>query len=266
MEFAQRLVASKRGTLFLAIIAAVVAGALVLVYVQRYRDSVSAQSAPVTVLVAKATIPKGTSGKVVAAEGLYTVSTIRQSQLLDGAISDPSSLVGHAATEDIPPGAQLTSGEFSAAATSVASTLTAHQRVVSIPFDASHGATPDLTVGDHVDVYAGFNVTPVGPSGVPLAGGQSRPVLKLVMQDIPVVRINSGGSGGVGGNGGTQISLKVNDVQAAELAFATDNGKLWLAVRPASGAAAARPTIVTAETMLLGISPVQVARALGGKR
>jgi Flp pilus assembly protein CpaB len=264
MESAQRLVGSKRGTLFLAILAAVVAGLLVLVYVKRYRDSVAAQSAPVTVLVAKATIPKGTSGKVVAAQGLYTVSTIRQSQLLDGAISDPSSLAGHAATEDIPPGAQLTSAEFSASATSVASTLTAHQRVVSIPFDASHGATPDLTVGDHVDVYAGFNVTPVGPSGIPIAGGQSRPVLKLVMQDIPVVRIN-GGAGGVGG-GGTEISLKVNDIQAGQLAFATDNGKLWLAVRPASGAAAARPSIVTAETLLLGISPIAVERALGGKR
>jgi Flp pilus assembly protein CpaB len=260
MEFAQKLTASKRGTLLLAIVAAIVAGLLVLVYVNRYRDSVSAQSAPVTVLVAKSTIPKGTSGKVVAAEGLYTVSTIRQSQLLEGALSDPSSLLGHAATTDIPPGAQLTSAEFSDTATSVASTLTARQRVVSIPFDASHGATPDLTVGDHVDVYAGFNVTPVGPTGIPVAGGQSRPVLKLVMQNVPVVRLTAGGSGG------NEVSLKVNDVQAAQLAFATDNGKLWLAVRPASGAKASRPTIVTAETLLLGISPIAVERALGGRR
>jgi Flp pilus assembly protein CpaB len=260
MEFAQKLTASKRGTLLLAIVAAIVAGLLVLVYVNRYRDSVSAQSAPLTVLVAKSTIPKGTSGKVVAAEGLYTVSTIRQSQLLEGALSDPSSLLGHAATSDIPPGAQLTSVEFSDTATSVASTLTARQRVVSIPFDASHGATPDLTVGDHVDVYAGFNITPVGPTGIPLAGGQSRPVLKLVMQNVPVVRLTAGGSGG------NEVSLKVNDVQAAQLAFATDNGKLWLAVRPASGAKASRPTIVTAETLLLGISPIAVERALGGRR
>jgi Flp pilus assembly protein CpaB len=260
MEFAQKLTASKRGTLLLAIVAAIVAGLLVLVYVNRYRDSVSAQSAPVTVLVAKSTIPKGTSGKVVAAEGLYTVSTIRQSQLLEGALSDPSSLLGHAATTDIPPGAQLTSAEFSDTATSVASTLTARQRVVSIPFDASHGATPDLTVGDHVDVYAGFNVTPVGPTGIPVAGGQSRPVLKLVMQNVPVVRLTAGGSGG------NEVSLKVNDLQAAQLAFATDNGKLWLAVRPASGAKASRPRIVTAETLLLGISPIAVERALGGRR
>jgi pilus assembly protein CpaB len=260
MDFPQKLIGSKRGTLFIAILAAVVAGLLVLVYVKRYRDSVSANSAPVTVLVAKSTIPKGTSGQVVAAQGLYTVSTIRQSQLLEGAISDPASLIGHSAVADVYPGQQLTTAEFSAAATSVASTLTARERVVSIPFDASHGATPDLNVGDHVDVYAGFNVTPVGPTGIPVAGGQSRPVLKLVMQDVPVIRITAGGSGG------NEISLKVNDIKAAELAFAADNGKLWLSVRPASGAKASRPNIVTAETLLLGISPLAVEKALGAKR
>jgi Flp pilus assembly protein CpaB len=263
MEFAQRLVTSKRGSFMLAILAALAAGVLVLVYVKRYRDSVAAQSAPVTVLIAKSTIPKGTPGQIVASEGLYTVSTVRQSQLLEGAVSDPSSLVGHSAAEEIFPGQQLTVGDFSAPATSVASTLTAHQRVVSVPLDAAHGATPDLSVGDHVDVYAGFNVTPIGPNGVPLTGGQSRPVLKLVMQDIPVVGIKTSG-GGVGGAGGSNISLKVGDVQAAELAFATDNGKLWLAVRPAVGAAPSRPTLVTAETMLLGVRPVAVERALGG--
>jgi Flp pilus assembly protein CpaB len=154
----------------------------------------------------------------VASQGLYTVSTIRQSQLLEGAISDPASLVGHAAVADIYAGQQLTTAEFSAAATSVASTLTARERVVSIPFDASHGATADLSVGDHVDVYAGFNITPV------------------------------------------------NDIKAAELAFASDNGKLWLAVRPASGATASRPNIVTAETLLLGIPPLAVEKALGARR
>jgi len=256
MDFPQKLIASKRGTLFLAILAAVVAGLLVLVYVKRYRDSVSANSAPVTVLVAKTTIPKGTSGQVVASSGLYTVSTVRQSQLLDGAISDPSSLVGHAATADIFPGQQLTTSEFSGSATAIASTLTGDQRVVSIPFDATHGATADLTVGDHVDVYAGFNITPVGPTGIPLSGGQSRPVLRLIMQNVPVVRLTANG---------TQVSLKTDDVGAAKLAFASDNGRLWLAVRPASGAAASRPSIVTAETLLLGIPPIAVERALGAR-
>ena len=265
MELAQRLVTSKRGTIALAVLAALAAGLAVLVYVNRYRDSVSAQNAPVTVLIAKQLIPKGASGQIVAAQGLYTVSTIRQSQLLEGAISDPSSLLGHAAAADIFPGQQLTAGEFAGTATSVASTLTGRERAVSIPFDGTHGDLANLTVGDHVDVYALFNVTPVGPSGIPVAGGQGRPVLRLVMQDIPVIGMKSG-SGGIGGGSGTMLSLKVNDVQAGELAYATDNGKLWLTVRPSSGAKPASPSVVTAESILLGVSPIAVERALGARR
>lgn len=265
MEFAQRLVTSKRGSLTLAIIAALLAGVLVLVYVKRYRDSVAAQSAPVTVLVAKSQIPKGTPGRVVAAEGLYTVSTIRESQLLEGAVSDPSSLAGRSATADIYPGQQLTVADFSKQATSVSSTLTRGQRVVSIPFDPAHGATPDLQVGDHVDVYADFNVEPVGASGLPTTGGQTQSILKLIMQDIPVIGIKSS-SAGVGANGGDEISLEVDGVQAGELAYAADNGKLWLSVRPAAGGTATPPTLVTAQTLLLGVKPLAMERALGGGR
>jgi Flp pilus assembly protein CpaB len=264
MELAHRLTTSKRGTLALSVLAAVIAGILVLVYVSRYRDSVKAQSAPVTVLIAKTTIPKGTSGRIVASESLFTVSTLRESQLREGALSDPSSLAGRAASQDIFPGQQLTAAEFSAPATAISSTLTGRQRVMSLQLDSAHGATADLSAGDHVDVYVGFNITPVGPTGIPLAGGQSRPVLKLVMQNVPVVDIKAP-PGGVTGTAASNVSFQVNDLQAAELAYASDNGKVWLALRPAAGAKASRPTIVTAETMLLGIRPVAVEHALGGK-
>lgn len=265
MALAHRLVSTRRGTIGIAAIAALLAGVLVLVYVQRYRDSVRANSSPVTVLVAKSTIPKGTPGRLLAAQSLYTVTTIRQSQLLDGAFSDPASLVGRAASHDIYAGQQLTAADFSASATSLASTLTARQRVVSIPLDAAHGLTNDLTGGDHVDVYVGFNITPVGPSGIPVAGGQTTPVLRLVMQNVTIAEVKHAG-GGLAGGGSADVSMKVDDLQAAKLAFASDNGKIWLALRPASGAKPSRPDIVTAQTMLLGVPPIAVERALGGRR
>jgi pilus assembly protein CpaB len=265
MELAHRLVSSKRGTVALAVLAAVLAGILVLAYVSRYRDSLRANSAPVTVLVAKSTIAKGTPGRLLASQSLFSATTIRESQLREGAFSDPSSLVGRAASHEIFPGQQLTAADFGDAATSTASTLTARQRVVTIPLDAAHGMTQDLATGDHVDVYVGFNITPVGPNGIPVAGGQSRPVLKLIMQDITVAEIKQGG-GGVGASGATNITLKVTDLQAAKLAFASDNGKIWLTLRPASGAKPSRADIITAETMLLGVPSVAVERALGGRR
>jgi Flp pilus assembly protein CpaB len=265
MTLAHRLVSTKKGSLALAALAAVIAGALILVYVNRYRDSVRASGAQVTVLVAKTTIAQGTPGRLVASQGLFTVATIRESQLRDGAFSDPASLVGHAATRDIYSGQQLTAADFAGTATSLASKLTGNQRIVAIPLDASHGLTNDLNVGDHVDVYAGFNITPLGPGGIPVAGGQSRPVLRLVMQNITVAAIKRA-SGGVTGVNSATVSMKVNDQQAAELAFASDNGKISLALRPVAGDKPARPALVTAETILLGIKPIAVERALGARR
>jgi Flp pilus assembly protein CpaB len=243
----------------------VIAGALILVYVNRYRQTVRAQSAPVSVLVANTTIAKGTPGQTVAAKSLFSVVTVAQSQLLNGAISDPSTLIGKAASRQIYSGQQLTAADFSARATGLPSTLTASQRAISIPLDAAHGALGQLQAGDRVDVYAGFNVIPVGPGGVPLAGGQGRPALRLIMQGIEVLAVSNPPSGAIASTGSSNVTLKVNDQQAADLAFASDNGKIWLALRPSSGARASLPAFVTAETLLLGIPPVTVQRALGGR-
>jgi Flp pilus assembly protein CpaB len=265
MAFAQRLISTRRGTLTLAIIAALLAGVLVLVYVSRYRASVRADNAPVTVLVAKSTIPKGTPGNLLAAQSLFTVTTIRESQLRNGAFSDPSSLVGRAASHDIFPGEQLTAADFAASATSLASTLSGNQRVVIVPLDASHGLTADLAAGDRVDIYAAFNVTPVDSSGRAITGAASRPVLRLIMQNVQVAEIKTSG-GGFGGGGGTGVGLKVTDKQAANLAFASDNGRIWLTLRPASGAKPTKPDLVTVETLMLGVPSIAVQRALGARR
>lgn len=258
MELAHRLLSTKRGTVAVAALAAFLAGTVVLVYLNRYRNSVKEQGAPVTVLVAKQTIAKGTPGSAVVGRSLFTATTIRESQLLEGAFSDPSSLTGRFATQEIVRGQQLTAADFSGSAKSLASTLTAAQRVVSVPLDAAHGLSGEVQAGDHVDVFAGFNVIPLRPDGTPSQGGQARPVLRLIMQDVPVVQVAS--KAGLGAASTTNVSLRVNDQQAADLAFASDNGKLWLALRPPTGARPARPGIVSVETMLLGVPSVQVLR------
>jgi Flp pilus assembly protein CpaB len=261
MQLATRLVSTRRGSLIAALLIALLAGASILLYVNSYRDSVKAQGALVTVLVAKRTIPKGTAGSVVAAKDLYTVTTIRESQLLEGAMSDPAALRDKVATREIFEGAQLTAVDFGAAGDSLAARLTDRQRIVSVPFDSAHGLVDGIEPGNRVDVYAGFNVIPLGADGKPIAGGQARPMLRLILEDVPVVAIGEKASGA----GATNISLGVDDVKAAQLAFASDNGKLWLALRPSAGAKASRPGIVTVETLLLGVPPVQMLKSLGGR-
>jgi len=261
MELATRLVSTRRGTLFAALLIALLAGASILVYLNSYRDSLRTQGALVTVLVAKKAIPKGTAGSVVAAKDLYSATTIRESQLLEGAMSDPATLRDTVATREIFEGSQLTAGDFGAAGDSLAAQLTDRQRVVSVPFDSAHGLIGGIEPGNRVDVYAGFNVIPLGPDGKPTSGGQARPMLRLILPNVAVLAIGEKGSG----SGTTNVSLRVDDVDAAQIAFASDNGKLWLALRPSAGAKASRSGVVTVETMLLGVPPVRILKSLGGR-
>jgi Flp pilus assembly protein CpaB len=128
----------------------------------------------------------------------------------------------------------------------------------------SSGETSSTRVepGNRVDVYAGFNVIPLGADGQPISGGQARPMLRLILSDVPVLAIGEKASG----SGTTNVSLGVDDLDAAQLAFASDNGKLWLVLRPRTGAKPTTATLVTPETLLLGVSPVLVLHALGGQR
>jgi Flp pilus assembly protein CpaB len=260
VELVERLTSTRRGTLALAALAALLAGAAVLVYLNNYRHSVKSGAIPTTVLVAKQLIAKGTPGAAVATTGMFQTTTLRESQVLNGAISDPSSLRGRVAAHDIFPGQQLTTADFVAGGASTASTLTKAQRLISIPLDSSHGLIGQVTAGDHVDVFAGFNVIPVDARGVPVDGGQARPVLKLILQDVPVVDVTKSAQGN-----NSNISLKVDDRNAANLAFASDNGKLWIVLRPPSGAKPVAPSFVTAETLLLGVPPVVSQRSFGGR-
>ena len=131
-----------------------------------------------------------------------------------------------------------------------------------MPFDSAHGLIDGIEPGNRVDVYAGFNVIPLGADGRPTSGGQSRPMLRLILANVAVLAVGEKATG----SGTTNVSLRVDDVDAAQLAFAADNGKLWLALRPSSGAKPSRSGIVTTETMLLGVPPVQILRSVGGRR
>jgi Flp pilus assembly protein CpaB len=261
MELATKLVSTRKGTLLASLLIALLAGASILVYLNSYRESLKTQGAVVTVLVAKQTIPKGTAGGVIAAKNLYTATTIRESQLLEGAMSDPATLRNQVATREIFEGAQLTAVDFASAGDSLAAQLTDRQRIVSLPFDGAHGMIEGIETGNRVDVYAGFNVTPILASGQPVEGAQGRPILRRILSNVPVVAIGEKARGGM-----TNVSVRVDDAKAAQATFGSEYGKLWLALRPSAGAKASKPNIVTIETLLLGVPPVQMLHALGGRR
>jgi Flp pilus assembly protein CpaB len=257
MEFAQRVISTRAGTIAVAAGAALLAGISIAVYLNRYRHSVSSKGAPVTVLVAKRSIAKGTSGDVVASQGLFTTATLRESQLREGAFSDPAAIRGRVAVRDVYRGQQLTAADFLAGAASLPSTLTGTQRVMTIPLDMAHGLIGHVQAGDRVDVYAGFNVTPVGT----VTSTNAYPVIRRLLDNILVVDVSDQSLGTVGQQSNdNNVSLRVDDAQAAKIAFASDNGKLWLSLRPAVNARSTKPGLVTVESEVFGLPPLPVSR------
>lgn len=263
MEFAHKLFSTRGGTLLLAGLAALIAAIAVTAYVKHYRHSVQAAGRPATVLISSGVIAKGTPGVAIATKHLYTAQTFRESQLREGAISDVGSLRGKVARTDILKGQQLTVTDFTSAKGGLASQLAGAQRAISISIDSAHGLIGQVTTGDRVDVYAGFSVNPIDANGVPISSGQARPVLRLIMQNVPVLNVTK--SAGLGASSDSTVTLRTTSYQAQKLAFASDNGKVWLSLRPPSGAKAPGPSLVTLETLLLGVSPVAELRSFGGR-
>lgn len=247
MEFAQKMLSTRGGTIAFSAAAALLAGLILLAYLNQYRSSVNEASAPVTILVAKSLIEKGTPGNTIGARELFQPTETPKTEALEGAVTDPSTLRGRVAVNDIFPGQQLTLADFSGSTTNALGTkLVAKQRAISVPLTASHGLIGQLEEGDRVDVFATIDIETTGR-------GQS--VLKVIAQNITVLDVPSAAVTTAGGTDTSNVVLRTTRDQAAEIAFAIDNGKIWLVLRPRSNTQHPRPGIVTKDTLVAGISP-----------
>jgi Flp pilus assembly protein CpaB len=238
----ERLSTSRGGAVALGIAAAVLAGILLLVYLDRYRDSVRAETANTSVLVAKSLIVKGTSGTQVAKRDQYQAAEFPREDVKDGAIADPAYLNGRVAVNDILPGQQLTAADFTTAPSgSVTTRLVGPQRAISVEIDQVHGSLSQLQAGDRIDIY------------VAAGGGRNgQSIVKLFRPNVYVLAVpgSSDSRELTGTPGGGNLILQINQRDAADFAYAADNTQLWFVLRPASGAAPTRPDTATAATVL----------------
>lgn len=246
----RRLLGTRKGTAIVALVCAVVAGGILVVAMSRYRSSFDAGATPETVLVAAQAIPKNTPGDVIASDRLFKPTQIAAKQVTAGAIADTALLHGKVAAREINPGEQLTAADFTTAG-GLAAQLAPPQRAMTISLDAAHGMVGSIHDGDHVDVYAGLQFDP--------GNGRAEPVLRLLMGNVPVLKAGSGSAStgvGTGSNSTSNVTLNVNDSQAGELAYAADNGKVWLVLRPANATSTKPPSLITAQSLLSGTKPV----------
>lgn len=237
------MTSTKEGSVTLAVGAAIIAGLLILVFVKAYKDNVNGDNASESVFVARALIPKGSSASIIASQQLLQRTSLKGKDVKSGAIKDPSTIAGQVAAQDIAPGQQITSSSFTSGGEGVASQLAGTDRAIAIPVDAAHGVNSQVHAGDHVDVLVGFTA-----SGA--TGGQ--PSLRTLLQNITVLSGVSSTGGSVSNNGGAggNVILRATDRQAALLAFAADNGRIWLTLRPPAGAKQNPPTVATAALLV----------------
>ena len=213
---------TRRGSFLMAGALALIAAGALLIFLREYRDDLTG-SDPVRVLVAKNVMPKGTPGDVIASEQLYELQKVENSQLEDGAITDPDDLAGKVVADEIHPGHQLQSSDFETGRTAQAQ-LSGFQRAMSVPLDPSRGLVEDIEAGDRVDVVVTYDNSTNGPKSARVAAGD---VLVLAM---------SSEDGGLAATDDATATLRVNDDDAAAIAAAVDAGSVWLILRPAVGA------------------------------
>lgn len=248
----RKLLATRRGTVLVAVVCALVAAGILLLAMNRYRQNVDTSGNQETVFVASGLIQKGTAGDAITSGQLVKSTSVAVKQVSAGAFADTAQLHGKVAAADIHPGQQLTAADFTANG-GLAAQLAPSHRAMTITLDQAHGMVGAVHSGDHVDVYAGVNFEP--------RNGHAEPALRLLLANVQVLQAGSATSGGLGASQNpsssfSSVTLNVSDSQAGSLAYASDNGKVWLVLRPANATESTQSSAVTAQSLLLGSKPI----------
>lgn len=245
----RRMLGTRSGTLAMAAGAAVLAAVVLIAFLSEYKNNVKGGTAPASAMVAGALIPKGTSGDAVISDQLFKPTTVPTDELREGALVDTAAIAGMVASRDIYPGQQITAGDFATKGDPVRGKLSGDQRAVALPVDTAHGLIGTIRAGDHVDVYAAFNAS--GGSN-----GSGRPVVKTLLQNVLVLAVpkqaNEIDQGKLG-----DVMVRVDDREAARLAFAAENGKVWMALRAPAGASEQKPASVDLDALLSDVPTIR---------
>jgi Flp pilus assembly protein CpaB len=223
----------------------VLAAAILVVFLGRYRETTAAGGGAESVLVAKTLIEKGTSGEVIATEDLFTVKKVNDDQVEEGAISDPSSLQGKVTSADVLPKQQLTTGALTGSTNAVSARLADYDRAITVGVDTPHGLLGNVRAGDKVDV--------IGVLG---------PVVRMLVRDVLVldtVKIDPKEDV----DEEKPVTLRVTDKQAAAIAYTQDQGEVWLVLRPPTRAKQSEISGLSLKHLLRRVQPFQPG-PLGG--
>lgn len=248
----RNLLSTRRGIITVAAGAALLGGAILILFLSAYRNSLTGEDATEKVLVARTLIERGSPADAIAEENMYEIAAVEKADIDDGALSDPDSLKDKVSSATIYPGEQLTETDFRGQSDSLGDQIRGRERAISLPFTPHGALAGDLESGDRVDVIGLFRLDPED-------AGRDRPVSRILVQNALVLKAPDE-DGGVGSSErDTPVIIRGTDTDATELAFTGEYGVLWLALRPKAGAKEIRkPSPTAVENVVFGLPPIPV--------
>lgn len=219
----------------LLLVAALVVAALgtvaVFLYAQNAKTQATAGQDLVTVLVAKSAIDVGTTGAAASANGAFTQTTVRTSDVVPGALSDVTPIAGLVATVPVFTGQQIISSQWGTAAATSGLAFPAGSVAMSVQLGDPQRVAGFVSPGSNIAIIA----SGTDPS-------TQKPFTRTLLANVPVIgvgpttvvsRTTSTGTDGdatTNADGNVEqiptaiLTLGVTQAQAEKIVFAQGNG------------------------------------------
>jgi Flp pilus assembly protein CpaB len=263
----------------IAVVMAIVAAAVVLVYTTSYRQSVTRGQKRVDVMVASRDIVAGTPAE--EASGAMVLTSVLADDKAPGALSTTAGLEGKVTGQAIFAGQQVVAAAFGTSTTQAAQLqITKGERAIRVNVDPANGMLGQVHAGDFVDLFATIFVAAEGKNGEALVPafdgshietGSARVFTRRLLTKVRVLEVpdetkkSAGGLAKSAKSDVVTITLAVAQNDATKIAFAEttpDTTKLWFVVRPPEAVAQDLPlTIESLESMIAdGESPAELRK------
>lgn len=230
--------------LLLAVVLAVVAATLTLMYVTNYKRTVQHSTSMVSVYVASRDVATGTQGSSLVGGSYLRTESVQRRDVVPGALTSPRQVASLIVTDPIYAGEQVTMRHFGAlAAEGIRGQLKGAQRAVQVAGDPNQLLAGTVQTGDHVDLVANLHAT----------GSMQSNATRIVLRNLTVLSapdVSTAAKFSSSGNGQVSAILQVTDTQVQRLFYVLKNADWTLELRPALGAADSTERVDTADSVL----------------
>lgn len=225
------------GLLLAALIVAVFGTSAVYAYVNRVEAKTVDAGAPISVLVAAAPIPAGTTGAVVAQSKLVKVTTMPKRNVPVGALTDLSAVASKQLAADVYPGEVLLAARFTdqTQARTGALAIPDNRIAVSAQFADPQRVAGFVVPGSQIAVFDTSTPSTASSSSPTSQAAKLQTGVILPRVEVIAVGPSTIQSNGATGTGQQQtattiLTLALTQVQAEKLVLAQETGKLYLAL------------------------------------